>query len=167
MLLRWVGGRITTVPLNDPIRTTNLDGYEYSAATVFTQHLENPRLLTVPFNARTTNVYPTFGRGWQAIRFNHHRVGNGNTYLSYISHRGAEPSIAAPRSQRWLDELLPPWHDCDPRHATRSQAGLIGELPLLFALAAFSVPPTQGFPLNSIAPGAWNSHRQNTGRRFT
>lgn len=165
-MLRWVGGRITTVQPNDQIRTTNLDGYVYHAATVFTQHPDTQRLLTVPFNARIRNVHPTFGRGWQAIRFNHNQVGNSNSYLSYISHRGAEPSIAAPRSQRWIPELLPLWHDCDPRHATRFQAGLIGELPLLFALAAFSVPPTPGFPLNSMAAGAWNSHGQDTGRRF-
>ena len=165
-MLRWAGGTITTVPPNDQIRAINLNPYVYSVATVFTQHPDNPRLLTVPFNARTRDVDPTYGIGWQAIRFNHNRVGNSNNYLSYISHRGAESSIAAPKSQRWTDELLPPWNDCDPRHATRSQAGLIGELPLLFALAAFSVPPTQGFPLNSIAPGAWRSHGQTTGRRF-
>ena len=163
--LRWAGGRITTVPLNDPIRTTNLDGYFYAAATVFTQFPDIQRLLAVPFNARTRSVSATYGRGWQAIRFNHNQV--GNSYLSYISHRGAERAIAAPGSPRWMPELLPDSYDCEHRHATRNQGGLIGELPLLFALAAFSIEPNQGFPSNSMGPGRWSNHGQTTGRRFS
>ncbi|KAK0510532.1 hypothetical protein JMJ35_006964 [Cladonia borealis] len=162
--LRWAGGRITTVPPNDQIRTTSLDGYVYTAATVFTQFPDIQRLLAVPFNARTRSVYATYGRGWQAIRFNHNRVGDSNTYLSYISHRGAERAIAAPGSPRWMPELLPVSYDCDHRHASRNQGGLIGELPLLFALAAFSIEPNQGFPVNAMGPGRWYNHGQTTGR---
>lgn len=153
------------VPPNDQIQTTNLDGYVYHAATVFPQ-VDTPHLLAVPFNARIRSVHPTFGRGWQAIRFNHNRVGNSNTYFSYISLRGAERAIAAPGSPRWMPELLPPWHDCDSQHRTRTQGGLIGELPLLFALAAFSALPNQVFPFGSFGPGAWYPHGQTTGCRF-
>lgn len=161
--LRWVGGTITTVPPNDQIRTTNLDGYVYHAATVFTQAPDTEHILAVPFNARTRSVH-TFGRGWQAIRFNHNQAGNNDTYFSYISVRGAERAIAAPGSPRWMPELLPPSHDCDLRHARRGQAGLIGELPLLFALAAFSAPPNLPFPSNSMRPGAWDPHGPPYGR---
>ena len=44
------------------------------------------------------------------------------------------------------------------------QAGLIGQLPLLFALAAFSAPPKSlGVLLSSMWPGEWMFHELNTG----
>lgn len=134
---------------------------------MFTQEPDTPHLLAVPFNARTRSVQSTFERGWQAITFNHNRIGNSNAYFSYVSNRGAEQRIAAPGSH-WMPQLLPDWYNCNARHATRTQDGLIGELPLLFALAAFSAPPaSHGLLLGSISPGAWsNHHGQTTGRRF-
>ena len=165
-LLCWEGGRISIVPANNPIRGINLNGYVYRTATIFTQYPDTPHLLAVPFNARTRSVHPSFGRGWQHVTFNHIRVGNsGDAYYSYISTCGGEQKIAARGSQNWIDQLLPGWYDCDPRHDTRNQAGLIGELPLLFALAAFSAPPTSQACLpHSIAPGKWIRHGQSTGR---
>ena len=164
LLLHWVSGSVITVPLNDPIRGSNFDGYVYSAATIFAA--DTPHLFTVPFNARTRSVHPTFGRGWQVIRFNHSRVGNYNSYFSYISHRGAEQRIAAPRLPDWIPQLLPTQYDCDPRHATRVHAGLIGELPLLIGLAAFSAPPQNlGMLSSTMQPGKWISHSLTTGRK--
>ena len=165
-LLRWEGGRITEIPRNDPIQRIGL--HAYRAATVFTQYPSTPHLLAVPFNARTNGVN-LFQRGWQCITFNHIQVGNSNSYFSYISVRGAEQRIAAPGSAHWMNQLLPGWYNCnDAEEMTRTQAGLIGELPLLFALAAFSAPPTsQDSLLGSIAPGRWIQHGQNTGRRIT
>ncbi len=168
LLLRWEGGRIIIVPANDPIRNIDLDRYVYRAATIFTQYPDTPHLLAVPFDARTRSVN-SFGRDWQRITFNHNPVANSsNAYYSYISDRGAEQRIAAPGSPHWIHQLLPVWYDCtNAQHVARTQAGLIGELPLLFALASFSAPPTsQASLLNSIAPGAWHPHGQSTGCRF-
>ena len=134
----------------------------YQTATVFTQKPDTPHLLAVPFDARTSSVQ---GRGWQRLTFNHNQIGNSNHFYSYISDRGAKLKIAAPMAPTWGPELLDPWYACEARHRTRIQAGLIGELSLLFALAAFSAPPTsQEFLLNSIAPGKWIPHGQTTGR---
>ena len=168
LLLRWEGGRIAEVPSNNSVHSTNLDRNVYQTATVFTQVPDTPHLLAVPINAKTNNIQQQFGRGWQRILFNHIQVPNSNRYYSYISHRGGELTIAAPTPHHWTPELLDPWYDCkDTQHATRKQAGLIGELSLLFALAAFSVPPTsQRYLVNSMAPGKWIPHGQNTGRRF-
>lgn len=168
MLLRWEAGRITQVPSNHPFQGTGLDRNVYQTATVFTQYPDTPHLLAVPINAKTNSVQQQFGRGWQCITFNHIPVGNSNRYYSYISHRGGEQTIAAPSAHHWTPELLDPWYDSkDAQHATRRQAGLIGELSLLLALAAFSVPPaSQHHLVNSIAPGKWIRHRQDTGRRF-
>ena len=164
LLFRWKGGRISIVPANDPIQGMDLNRYMYDTATIFTQYPDTPHLLAVPFDARTRSVYH-FGRGWQYIRFIHSRVGNINAYYSYISIRGVERAIAAPGSPRWMPELLPSQHDCDHRHSTRTQAGLIGDLPLLFALAAFSAPPESlETLLSSMQPGRWNPHGLRTGR---
>lgn len=166
LLLRWEGGRINIVPANDPIRGVDLDRYVYRAATIFTQAPINPHLLAVPFDARTMSVHQ-YKRGWQRITFIHDRVGHSNNaYYSYISGQGAELKLAAPALPHWIPELLPAWYDCDPRHATRSQAGIIGELPLLFALAAFSAPPQSlEMLLSSMQPGKWSSHGLTTGRK--
>ena len=74
--------------------------------------------------------------------------------------------LAAPIPRHWIPELLPDWYDCDFEHETRAQAGLIGELPLLFALATFSTPPhSPEVLLSSIQPGKWISHGLATGRK--
>lgn len=162
MLLRWENGRITIVPGNDPFQGTGLDGNVYQTATVFTQKPDTSHLLAVPFDARTRSVQ---GRGWHCIEFNHNQIGNSNRFYSYISDRGARLKIAAPMAPHWQPELLDPYYACEDRHRTRIQAGLIGELSLLFALAAFSAPPTsQGSLLNSIVPRRWIPHGQSTGR---
>ena len=164
-LLRWEGGRNFIVPANDPIQRADLDEYVYRAATMFTQYPDTPHLLTVPFNARTRSVR-LFGRGWQVITFNHIQVGNSNRYYSYISSQGTEQRLPAPGSPHWTPQLLPTWYDSDPRHATRIQSGLIGELPLLFALAAFSTPPdSPEVLLSSMRPGKWTSHGLATKRK--
>ena len=166
-LLRWEGGRNSIVPANHPIQGVDLDRSVYRAATIFTQYPDTPHLLSVPFDARTTSVQQS-RRGWQSITFNHIRVGdsNSNAYYSYISSRGAERKIAAPGSPHWIPQLLSDWYDSDPRHVTRIQAGLIGDLPLLFALAAFSAPPESSFVLlSSMLPGRWVPHGLLTGRK--
>ena len=161
-MLRWEAGRITEIPQSDPIRRTGLQVYR--AATVFTQQPHTHHLLAVPVNARINGVP---GRGWHCFTFTHNQIGNSNHYYTYVSDRGAEPSIAAPIAPRWASQLLPVWYDCISQHRTRIQAGLIGDLPLLFALAAFSTPPeSQRSFLNSLAPGSWIPHGQETGRRF-
>ncbi len=167
IFFRWMGGWITGVSPSDQIWATDLDRYVDRAATVFTQYPDSPHLLAVPFDARHRSVQ-TFERGWQAITFNHIQVQKSNRtgYFSYISNSGGEPAIATPGSPNWMPQLLPEWYDCNTRHATRTQAGLIGELPLLFALAAFSAPPQSlGVLLSSMQPGEWMSHGLSTGRK--
>ena len=165
LLLRWEGGRTTIVPANNLIQGADLNRYIYRAATIFTQYPDTPHLLVVPFDAWIRSVQG-YERGWQHITFDHNQVGNSNAFYSYISDLGAEPRIAAPGLPNWIDQLVPAWYDCDPRHASRTQAGLIGQLPLLFALAAFSAPPKSlGVLLSSMQPGKWMHHDLPTGRK--
>ena len=101
-------------------------------------------------------------------KFIHRRVENSNknAYYSYISDQGAAQKIAAPALRTWMDQLLSRWYDCEARHASRTHAGLIGQLPLLFAIAAFSAPPKSlGVLLSSMQPGIWMHHDLPTGRK--
>lgn len=159
LFFRWMGGRLSVVPPNDNICGVNLA--EYRTATVFTQRPDTPHLLAVPYDARLRDVR-TVGPDWRPLTFNHEQIGETNTYFSYVTSSGAEQHLAAHGSQHWTGQLLPTWYDCDAgtEESTRSQGGLIGNLPLLFALAAFSAPPARLSVLtNSLQPGAWVPHQ--------
>ena len=156
---RWIGGRLSAVSTNDSICGVNLT--EYDTATVFTQRPDTPHLLAVPYDARSKDVR-TVGPDWQQLTFNHEQIGDTNTYFSFVTSSGAEQHLAARGSQHWTGQLLPAWYDCDTgtEESTRNQGGLIGYLPLLFALAAFSAPPSRLLVLtNSLQPGAWVPHQ--------
>ncbi|KAL2040627.1 hypothetical protein N7G274_006606 [Stereocaulon virgatum] len=159
LLFRWMGGRLSAVPTDDNVCGVNLT--KYCTATVFTQRPDTPHLLAVPFDASSRDVN-TVGINWRPLTFDHEQVGDTNTYLSYVTSSGAEQHLAAHGSQHWIGQLLPAWYDCDTgtEESTRIQGGLIGELPLLFALAAFSAPPSRLSVLtNSLQPGAWVPHQ--------
>jgi len=150
-----MGGRVSHLTADDPIRCKNLGVYR--KATVFTQCEDTAHLLAVPYDAREHNVSDA-AVGWQSLSFNHERISGTNKYYSYISCVGAEPDIAAPGSAHWMPHLLPTCYF--PRELrNRVQAGLIGNLSLLIALAAFSTLPTAlGVLSASIQPRAWNPH---------
>lgn len=156
LLLRWMGGRLSQVQQTDPIRKVKL--LSYNTATVFTQNDDTPHLLTVSFDARAKNVRDE--GGWRPMGFNHVQIGSTDGYYSYVLHCGPERHIAAPGSPHWMPQLLPDWYQYSSQSSEpRTQAGLIGELPLLMALAAFSTPPTEmGVLLTSVQPGAWSPH---------
>lgn len=158
LLLRWKDGRLSHVEQTDPIR--KVKRLPYKTATVFTQSDDTPHLLTVPFDARERNVGD---RGWKPLGFTHERIGSTHGYYSFVQHGGVERDIAAPGSPHWMPQLLPDWYQYRPQSSEpRTQAGLIGELPLLMALAAFSTPPTLNALnalLTSVVPGAWNPHQ--------
>ena len=162
-LLRWEGGRNIIVPANALIQRADLDEYVYRAATIFIQYPDNPCLLAVPFDARTRSVQ-LFRRGWQHITFNNTRNGNSssNTYYSYISSRGAGQEITT-GLPHWIPQI---WPARNTSYTTSIQSGLIGELPLLFAIAAFSAPPSSPeVLLSSMHPGKWTPYGLSIGRK--
>ena len=112
----------------------------HSAATIFTQNPDTPHLLVVPFDARTSDVYHSPG-GWKPLTFRHVRIGDSQRMYSAVLANGDRQNIAARGSSHWMPQLLPSFYNEQTR-STRIQAGLIGSLPLLIALAAFSAPIT-------------------------
>lgn len=157
MLFRWMGGIITRVAANDPIRPSIQQ--TYSVATVFTQNPDTPHLLVVPFNALRTHAYQNPG-GWRPLTFRHVRLNNTQRAYSAVSPVGDRQHIAARGSTHWMPQLLPNVYDYQTG-SPRVQAGLIGNIPILIALAAFSAPPAalEAVLTNCVQPNAWRPHQ--------
>lgn len=167
-MYRWEGGRIAKIPENDPIRRERLG--QYSSATVFTQEPDTDHLLAKNFNAQTKSLARE-SAVWKVLRFNHIARDGQSTYSS-VNLFGAQPQLAAPGSFSWLPQLLPAIYDFyevtnegGRRPPTTVSAGLIGSLPLLLAMAAFSAPAhSLAHALDCIQPGIWRPHGLPSGR---
>ena len=134
-------------------------GQIHSAATVFTQNPDTPHLLVVPFDARRRDVIGYPG-AWKPLTFRHVRIDSTQRTYSYVSANGDRQHIAAPGSPHWMPQLLPTVYDIQSQ-STRTQAGLIGSIPLLIALAAFSAPVSflQSVLTLCVRPGQWQPHQ--------
>ena len=164
---RWMNGDITHVGSNDPIGRSLHQ--TYSAATVFTQYPNTPRLLVVPFDAQRRNVIDSPG-GWRPLAFHHIPIDDTQRTYSALSANGDRQYIAVPGPTHWMPQLLPPIYNYQGGGGkARIQAGLIGSLPLLIALAAFSAPPSVllGVLTNCVQPMVWRRHQFEypTGRK--
>ena len=171
-LFRWRGGRMALV--GDPVLESCIQPQsQYSAATVFTQIPDTGHLLAVDFDAETRDVRDALG-GWRVLSFNHVPSGpnNHNGTYSYLDLFGAEQHLAAPGSATWLPQLMPPIYNYQevttsghPVPSRTQSSGLIGSLPLLLALAAFSAPPDSlAEAFASVQPGMWRPHTLPLGR---
>ena len=157
---------------NDPVLRLNPipSQFQHSAATIFTQRPDTDHLLAVDFDAATKNVDED-PRGWKVLTFHHHANGQNGTY-SYVDVVGAEQHLAAPGSNDWMPQLMPGIYDYQevningvPVTSGTQSAGLIGSLPLLLALAAFSAPPDSlATAFSCLRPGMWLPHNLHSGR---
>ena len=163
---------MTVVEQNDRVWDFDLSQpeFQYRAATVFTQKPDTDHLLAVDFDAETRDVAEE-PRGWKVLTFHHFSVGGTGTY-SYLDVLGAEQHLAAPGPDTWMPQLLPEIYNFQgvttsgrPLPPTTQSAGLIGSLPLLLALAAFSAPlDSLSAAFNSVQPGMWQPHQLPLGR---
>ncbi len=153
---------------NDPVGNMSL--IPHSAATVFTQRPYTPHLLAVNFDAETRDVAGE-PAGWMELSFNHTKRDRNSTYSS-LDLFGVEAKLASYGSPNWVEQLLPNIYDYQavdnqghPIPPGTQSAGLIGSLPLLIALAAFSAPQDLLVEaLRSIQPGEWHPHGYPSGR---
>ncbi|KAL8753447.1 MAG: hypothetical protein Q9199_005044 [Rusavskia elegans] len=161
-LFRWMGGRMTdiTAPESGNGYTRTL----YSVATVFTQWQDTNHLLAVTFDAEKMDVTEDNG-GWKVLSFEHiSQYGTQGTYSS-VGVAGDQQQLAAPGSPAWMPQLLPTIYDYDyhpdPKLPLPVSAGLIGNLPLLFVLPAFSAQPHHlSYVLtNFMQPNRWHRHQ--------
>ena len=173
-LYRWEGGRITRVTGHESARLGSRE--LFAEATVFTQMPDTPHLLAVPVDAEIENVkdHPA---GWRRLSFNHVPA-HGDTRRTYASivNLGPEARIAGPGSPLIVGPVLPSVYDYHPLidsnnrtiPSERDHAGLIGSLPILLALAAFSAPPglLDQTLTRCVSPGTWIPHSfQRGGKR--
>lgn len=164
---RWQGGRImgyhSKKMLIEDIRH---EFKKHQAATIFTQSPSSPHLLAVPFDVRMRGIR-AWKYTWKPVSFDHVSTEKKNHYLSYVSTSGDQQRIAAPASSHWKNQLLRPIYDYatstsrQEKQPAPSQAGLIGNLTLLIALAAFSAPDKALGPVleDCMRPGVWRRHR--------
>ncbi|KAL8717070.1 MAG: hypothetical protein Q9181_008362, partial [Wetmoreana brouardii] len=170
-MFRWIGGRVQVPASNDVSRQRKLDGYRYAVATIFTQWPDTDHLLTVPFDAEKRDVSEEPG-GWKILRFNHiPRQGTQWAYYSSVNVAGDQQRLAAPGSPLHMPQLLPKIYDYEPTLSSsqdRQSAGLIGNLPILFALAAFSASPQRLSQVltSCMKPNRWQAHTSPQGRKF-
>lgn len=133
-------------------------GQIYRAATVFTQNPDTPHLLAVPFDVRQRDVigYPGL---WRPLSFRHVPTPKLDMYSAVVANGDCQ-HIAVRGSNHWMPQLLPRVYD-DQSQSRRRQAGLIGEIPLLIALAAFSAPVSflPSVLTNCVRTGRWQPHQ--------
>ncbi|KAL8932464.1 MAG: hypothetical protein Q9216_006824 [Gyalolechia sp. 2 TL-2023] len=167
-LFRWRGGRVTELA-HDP--SSRYSFTRHSVATVFTQYPDTDHLLAVDFDAEEKNVVEDPG-GWKVLGFRHQPQPGTEKIYSYVDVWGTEQQMAAPGSPHWVPQLLPSIYDYDPSQPAAattwrpSTAGLIGHLPILFALPAFSAPPERLAQVltGHLQPNRWVPHQFCHGR---
>ena len=174
-LYHYVGGRVFPVGETNPFENVDRQEYIFSTATIFSQEVCTPHLLAVNYDAETVNVRD-HGADWPSLSFDHVPAQNTARVYSYVDNMRSQYKIAAPGSDKWIPQLLPPHYNYVPElnnsgqsiPCSNTSAGLIGSLPLLISLAAFSAPPNylDTVLTRSIQPGAWHKHDYPIGRKL-
>lgn len=145
----------------------------YRAATAFSQRADTDHLLVVDFNALLADVASS-PMGWRNLSFDHHHVPSSSSTYAAVTNLGAHQHLAAHGPARWMPQLVPFDYDYQelgpdghPAEPTTTSAGLIGNLPLLIALAAFSAPRNRlsAAMTTAMAPRSWRGHTNPTGRK--
>ena len=150
-LFLWKGG---TMKLAGPKSADTT--MEYSTASVFTQYPDTDHLLATDFDVRKRDVYPS---GWKTLSFEHEPAPAGGTY-SKVTIGGSEEFTAAEAN---YSQILPRfyWDHGFSKIPYKKSAGLVGNLPLLLSLAAFTAPleALSQVLTASLAPGKWIRHQ--------
>ena len=166
---RYRNGVLRGVAQNDPVRDQAMEIHD--VATVFSQATSTDHLLTVPFDARTHNVSDR-NYDWRNLGFEHKTAPHGGTYasLNFIGEKDCLPAVVP----AW-EKLIPqPYRyqktdaSGDPVAPGTTCAGLIGSLPLLLALVAFSARPASlgaAITTSRSTMGRWVPHDFTTGRQ--
>ncbi|MCJ1241831.1 hypothetical protein MMC14_009837 [Varicellaria rhodocarpa] len=137
-LFRWVDGAVAPIQHYEP--ACNMVLNPYSCASVYTLFPENEH----QFLAVNVDVTRTVFENWVLVGFHHLSFGgNGTMRYSQLDFAGEFDHLAAPdRSpDNWVSDLFPDHFRYRPQNSqdpVPTSAGIIGRLPLLLALAAFS-----------------------------
>ena len=169
---RFKNGNFTLMPAFYMSLEIYIAAEIYSAATVFSKAPGTDHLLMVPFDARTINVL-SYKYGWRSLSFDHKRRNSSSSFASLES-IGEKQTLPAPVPPSWKQLIPAPYRfeNTDefgkPIEPTTSFGGLIGSLPLLIALVAFSAVPEKLETVlrDHIRNGKWLPHTHDTDRQF-
>ena len=138
---------------------------QHNVGSVFV-HKETGHLLITNIHAATHDVSKDgCHRKWCRLYFHHKRVtSTERRYYTELDFTGTKPLTAAPMSPHTMPQLIPSVYN-DARSG-KVNAGLIGKLPLLIAIAAFSAPKDslENVLTTRIRPRQWRSHMYESGR---
>ena len=171
VLYRWSGGSVSAISANEQMQHQDLE--VFGAATVFTHWPDSDHLLAVNFDARRRTV-ATNG-GWRPLSFEHQGTGSPNRIRAFVNPYATKRQLPAP-CPNLVPDILPRGYGWQPPanqngHSPTSTspsafAGLVGKLPILIAIAAFSCPRAHVPQVltTSIRPHSWQQHHHGNGR---
>ena len=141
----------------------------FDVATMFAT---NGKFRAVPFNASTTSVQSHNLGDYKEVEFQYVRLGPSAQPLqlySQVEFAGAHARLAASGQSHWIRDLFPEayhWRAQDASFANATNAGLIGRLSMILALAAFSCPvQSVGYVIsNCLRHKEWRHHNSPHGR---
>ena len=161
---RWKDGRITKIAsLADLYKDNKQALRQHDIGSFFFQKETGHLLIT---NTHPAKFDESDDKKWSRLLFNHKRVTLlGRNYYTELDFAGSKEETAAPMSNHCVPQLVPSVYNTDS-HPNRVNAGLIGKLPLLIAIAAFSVKKEflNNVLTTNIRPHKWISHSYESGR---
>ena len=143
----------------------------YKSTTMFTQWPNSSQLLI--FNGDATQKDSGDTSPWRSLSFEH-KLSNDEQYLTLVRHGGSKRLVAAPDDGS-TEQLIPRTYKFyagrdlhgRPLSTSRRHGGLAGDLAILFALAAFTAPPSEMLSVlgTSVRQKCWRRHGHANGRR--
>ena len=147
----------------------------YKVASVFTQKPDTSHILAADFNVTQEDVRSSRQTDWKQLNFRHIGATDRPGTYSSVDILGDQQKLAAPGSGDWIPQLLDTIHDYvpsrdandNPLPCETQSAGLIGSLPILLSMAAFSAPEPRVSDVmtNYIRRGRWIRHSLPDGRK--
>lgn len=147
-----------------PVNTSNADDDDDDVCSVFFDS-ERDQFLVTHFDCVQKSVrslIKDMGIGWSRVTFQH-LDNQGCGKISKVSFHTDDHWLAARGSPTWMPQLLPKTYD---NNGVNEYTGLIGELSLLLAFAAFSCEPRRRDMVATInrcfRPPRWINEERET-----
>ena len=172
-LFRYYDGRFRSINTDDagwrrgPGLAQKATVFSGAGGEAPTEHL-----IATHHDVTVEDVPPDQRSGWKTLQFrswpNHEK---GPTYSVVDLLSGHEGCIAATGPDHLVEQVIPRCYDYRTprgcRSTERTFAGLIGNLPILIAMLAFSGPPEHLVSIleNCLRDNRWHRHGHPTGRK--
>ena len=168
---RWTNGVVETMTWNE-FRPLVHNRNPVDTATVF---YSEDSFFAVNFDARRHHVRESLLGDWKDIGFHYVRLttpAQPPRLYAQLDYAPAHTHLPAHGSSRWIPDLFPPTYHFQANDAfmpNASNAGLIGRLPLIFSLVAFSCASEHvaHYTRHCVQRQRWAPHNRPHGREFS